>query len=193
MDVEGELVTPTGAALASALAESFGPVPGFTIQQVGYGAGRKEFPFPNLLRVLIGEDSTAPAEAATVTLIEANIDDQSPQWFEAAFTALFEAGALDVWLTPIQMKKGRPAQQLSVLGPPEKREELTRILFSETTTLGVRYTEWNRHCLQREWIPVETPYGSCTRESRRGRTASCAPPPRSTRTATSGRWSTACR
>ncbi|MCC2668347.1 MAG: hypothetical protein K0Q72_818 [Armatimonadetes bacterium] len=160
VDVEGELVTPTGAALASALAESFGPLPGFTVREVGYGAGGKDFPFPNLLRIVVGDDDTAPAEATTVTLIEANIDDMSPQVYDSAFTALFAAGALDVWITPIQMKKNRPAHTLSVLCEPAAAEQVTGVLFAETTTLGVRSTEWKRSCLQREWVSVETPYGA---------------------------------
>lgn len=160
VDVEGELVTPTGAALASTLAEEFGALPAFTVREVGYGAGGKEFPFPNLLRIVLGDDATEPAEATIVTLIEANIDDQSPQLYDAVFTALLEAGALDVWLTPIQMKKNRPAQTLSVLCEPEQAARMTDLIFAETTTLGVRTTEWKRTCLQREWISVETPYGA---------------------------------
>jgi uncharacterized protein (TIGR00299 family) protein len=159
VDIQAELVTPTGAALVSALAESFGPAPSMTLLGVGYGAGQKEFAFPNLVRVLIGEVEPTPAEAATVTLIEANIDDQSPQLYEGALQALFAAGALDAWLTPIQMKKGRPAVTLSVLCPPESREALTRVLFRETTTLGVRYADWSRTCLEREWLEVETEFG----------------------------------
>jgi uncharacterized protein (TIGR00299 family) protein len=159
VDVEGELVTPTGAALASALAESFGPLPGFTVREIGYGAGKKDFPFPNLLRVVLGDDDTAPAEATTVALIEANIDDQSPQLYESAMQALFAAGALDVWITPIVMKKGRPAHTLSVLCEPEKMEAVSVVIFAETTTLGVRHSTWRRECLEREWLEVETPFG----------------------------------
>lgn len=165
VDIEGETVTPTGAALASTLASEFGDLPEFVVREVGYGAGTKDFPIPNLLRVVIGETTSerAVAESATephrVTLIEANLDDQSPQLFETIMETLFTAGALDVWITPIQMKKNRPAQTLSVLCDPAKRAELARILFQETTTFGVRYTEWDRECLAREWVPVETPYG----------------------------------
>jgi hypothetical protein len=159
VDVEGELVTPTGAALASTLAAEFGALPAFTVREVGYGAGGKEFPFPNLLRIVLG-DATVPAEATAVTLIEANIDDQSPQLYDGVFTALLEAGALDVWLTPIQMKKNRPAQTLSVLCEPGDVVRITDVIFAETTTLGVRSSEWKRSCLQREWMPVETPYGA---------------------------------
>lgn len=159
VDVEGELVTPTGAALASTLSDSFGALPGFTLREVGYGAGKKNFPFPNLLRIVIGDDDTTPAEATDVILIEANIDDQSPQLYESGMAALFKAGALDVWLTPIQMKKNRPAQTLSVLCEPADLEVVTRTIFVETTTLGVRHSSWKRSCLQREWVPVTTAYG----------------------------------
>lgn len=160
VDVEGELVTPTGAALASTLAEGFGGWPGFTVREVGYGAGRKDFPFPNLLRVVIGDDDSVPEEATAVTLIEANIDDQSPQLYDGAMDALFAAGALDAWLTPIQMKKNRPAQTLSVLCEPADVDAMTRVIFTETTTLGVRFGSWKRACLQREWMEVETQYGA---------------------------------
>lgn len=160
VDVEGELVTPTGAALASTLASEFGALPAFTVREVGYGAGGKEFPFPNLLRIVLGDDATVPAEATSVTLIEANIDDQSPQLYDGVFTALLEAGALDVWLTPIQMKKNRPAQTLSVLCEPDDVARVTDVIFAETTTLGVRSSEWKRSCLQRDWLSVATPYGT---------------------------------
>jgi uncharacterized protein (TIGR00299 family) protein len=159
VDIQGELVTPTGAALASALAAQFGPLPAMRVEAIGYGAGTKEFPFPNLLRVIIGRNREEPREATRVTLIEANIDDQSPQLYESVTAALFEAGALDVWLTPILMKKGRPAETLSVLCEPEARERLSAVIFSETTTLGVRYSDWDRACLEREWISVETEWG----------------------------------
>jgi uncharacterized protein (TIGR00299 family) protein len=159
VDIQGELVTPTGAALASALAAEFGSLPEMTVEAVGYGAGTKDFPFPNLLRVVIGESREQPREATRVTLIEANIDDQSPQLYESVTAALFEAGALDVWLTPILMKKGRPAQTLSVLCEPEARERLSAVVFAETTTLGVRYSDWDRACLEREWISVDTEWG----------------------------------
>jgi pyridinium-3,5-bisthiocarboxylic acid mononucleotide nickel chelatase len=159
VDVEGELVTPTGAALASSLAERFGPLPGFTVRGSGYGAGKKDFPFPNLLRVVLGEEPSA-VEAESVVVIEANIDDQSPQLYESVMGALLNAGALDVWLTSIQMKKNRPAEMLSVLCTAQDLETITRIIFAETTTLGVRYSDWRRACLQREWIEVPTPYGT---------------------------------
>ncbi len=160
VDVQGELVTPTGAALARTLAAEWGTLPAVSVESVGYGAGSKDFPFPNLMRLFIGELTDLPTEARQVLLIEANIDDQSPQLFGSAMEALFAAGALDVWLTPILMKKGRPAHTMSVLCAPEARERLERVIFSETTTLGVRSTRWDRSCLQREWIEVDTPWGN---------------------------------
>lgn len=159
VDVEGELVTPTGAALASALAAEFGPLPALVPRQVGYGAGTRDFPFPNLLRIVIGDAAAAPAEARAVTLLEANLDDQSPELYPVAVEALFRVGALDVWLTPIQMKKGRPGVTLSALCAPEAAERLAEVLFTETTTFGVRWTAWQRECLAREWVEVATPYG----------------------------------
>lgn len=159
VDIEAELVTPTGAALAAALASEFGWMPAMEVRAVGYGAGRKDFPFPNVLRVVVGEEKAAK-EATDVVIVEANIDDQSPQLYEGVMAALFEAGALDVWLTPILMKKGRPAHTLHALCEPGALERVNRVLFEETTTLGVRYSEWRRACLEREWISVETPYGA---------------------------------
>lgn len=160
VDVKGELVTPTGAALASTLAAEFGAMPAMTVRGSGYGAGTKDFPFPNLLRLILGDVTDSPSEATRVVQIETNLDDLSPQLYEAVFEALFAAGALDVWLAPILMKKGRPAHTLSVLCEPEKLPEIERTLFAETTTLGFRYTEWKRTCLAREWREVETPFGT---------------------------------
>src|SRR5262249_36511020 len=121
---------------------------------------RKEFPFPNLLRILVGETAERQTEATAVLLVEANIDDQSPQLYEGAAAALFGAGALDVWLTPIQMKKNRPAQTPSVLCEPADLDAIARVIFAETTTLGIRFSEWRRLCLDREWVEVATRYGS---------------------------------
>jgi hypothetical protein len=160
VDVEAELVTPTGAALAASLSAQFGGLPAMRIEAIGYGAGQRELPFPNVLRVVIGETSRAPAEATAVTLIEANIDDQSPQLYESAVEALFRSGALDVWLTPVIMKKGRPAHTLSVLCRPEDAAALAEVVFRETATLGIRRSRWERECLERDWIEVETPFGS---------------------------------
>jgi uncharacterized protein (DUF111 family) len=109
--------------------------------------------------LILGDTTDDPSETTRVVQIETNLDDLSPQLYEAVFEALFAAGALDVWLTPILMKKGRPANTLSILCEPGKLPEIERALFAETTTLGFRYTEWKRSCLAREWRDVETPFG----------------------------------
>ena len=158
--VRAELVTPTGAALITALADEYGPIPPMRIDRIGYGAGTKDFPFPNVLRIMIGVELDAHrTSSTTVTLIEANIDDQSPQVYEHVMERLFEAGALDVYLQPIQMKKNRPAQTLAILCAPSHADALTDIVFAETTTLGVRTAEMRRACLEREWLDVETRWG----------------------------------
>jgi uncharacterized protein (TIGR00299 family) protein len=159
--VAGELVTPTGAALMTTLAQ-FGPMPTMTVAAAGYGAGKKDFGNrPNLLRVIIGEEvDTAFSGAAEVTVLEMNLDDMSPQFYEPLTERLQEAGAADVFLAPIQMKKGRPGTLLTVLAPPERAETLAGILFTETTTLGIRYQTVRRLCLDREWTTVMTEYGA---------------------------------
>jgi uncharacterized protein (TIGR00299 family) protein len=157
-----ELVTPTGALLVSDFAESYGGVPPMRIQRVGYGAGARDFPkSPNVLRVLIGEDERA-SSLHTVAVIETEIDDMNPQIFGLLIDKLMAAGALDVFYTPVQMKKNRPGTLLSILAPPEAREQLTSIVFRETTTIGVRFTEAQRECLDRETITVDTEFGPVT-------------------------------
>lgn len=160
-DVEAELVTPTGAAILTALAEGFGAAPPMTVGQIGYGAGSRELPHPNLLRVSIGnaDEKATGYEEDTVTVIETNIDDMNPQWYEHVMARLFEAGALDVFLMPIQMKQGRPGAQLSVLVAEETVSDVLPILFAETTTIGVRLHRARRYKLRREIITVETRYG----------------------------------
>ncbi len=160
-DVEAELVTPTGAAILTALAEGFGASPPMTVGQIGYGAGSRELPHPNLLRVSIGnaDEKATGYKEDTVTVIETNIDDMNPQWYEHVMARLFEAGALDVFLTPIQMKQGRPGAQLSVLVAEETVSDVLPILFAETTTIGVRLHRARRYKLHREIVTVETDYG----------------------------------
>ncbi|MBI3911103.1 MAG: nickel pincer cofactor biosynthesis protein LarC [Armatimonadetes bacterium] len=159
-ETEGELTTPTGAALAVTLASEFGPMPAMRVTAVGRGAGKRDFPFPNLLRVFVGE-AMPPGRfpATTVTVVEANLDDMSPQLYDHVMERLFAAGALDVTLQPIQMKKNRPAHTLTALCPPERADAIVEVFFAETTTLGVRLSEWRRACLEREWVTVSTPYG----------------------------------
>src|SRR5579885_3812377 len=135
---EAELTTPTGAALLAALASGFGPLPAMPVRNQGFGAGDRDFPEQaNVLRVLIGERNHT-RESTQVTLLEANIDDSTPEMLGYAMERLFEAGALDVTFTPIFMKKNRPATMLSVLAPPELSESLAQVIFAETTTLGLR-------------------------------------------------------
>ena len=108
LDIEGELVTPTGAAIIRELAVEFGPLPAMTVERIGYGAGKSDFGIPNVLRVMVGEEPSGLASSRSVAVIETNIDDLNPQFYETAMERLFAAGALDVFLTPIQMKKNRP-------------------------------------------------------------------------------------
>lgn len=159
--VRGELVTPTGAALMTALTvEAFGVAPPMTQVAAGYGAGKKVFgPTPNLVRVTIGDAADEAAEATVIDVIEANIDDMPAQLLAAAAEALMAAGALDVTLAPIVMKKGRPATSLSVLCRREDTDRLASAVFAETATLGLRVTTARRVCLERRWVPVETGYG----------------------------------
>lgn len=155
-----EMVTPTGALLVTSYASEFGAIPAMKVSAVGYGAGSRDFPdTPNVLRVLIGEaDRTAPSPS--VVVIEADIDDMNPQIFGVVMDALLAEGALDVFYTPIQMKKNRPGILLTVIAPPETRERLTTTIFRETTTIGVRYREMARECLDREDVTVQTALGA---------------------------------
>lgn len=166
--LEGELVTPTGAALLTTLASHFGDIPPLTIDRIGYGAGRKDFPIANVLRLIIGE-STAPLPEESMTLIETNIDDMNPEIFEYVMQRLLESGAADVYLTPVYMKKNRPGVVISVLAHNSDVHRLTDILLAETTTLGVRFFEFHRRCLERETLDVNTPFGEITvKVGRRG-------------------------
>jgi pyridinium-3,5-bisthiocarboxylic acid mononucleotide nickel chelatase len=157
---KAEMVTPTGALLVRSYADEFGTIPAMRVRATGYGAGSRDFAdTPNVLRVLIGDaDSTAPSQS--VVVIEADIDDMNPQIFGALMDTLLAQGALDVFYTSIQMKKNRPGTLLSVIAQPDARERLTSIIFRETTTIGVRYREMTRECLDRETVPVETPLGT---------------------------------
>jgi hypothetical protein len=157
---EAELTTPTGAAIVTTLAERFGPMPAMRISASGYGAGDKDIQGrPNLLRVLIGE-ATGVAEATEVYVIEANVDDMSPQVAGYVRERLLDVGALDATFTPVFMKKDRPGFTVSVLAKAEDRERLGELLFEETTTLGLRMYRAERRVLERRWETVETPYGA---------------------------------
>jgi uncharacterized protein (TIGR00299 family) protein len=155
-----ELVTPTGALLIAGYACEFGPIPAMRVNRIGYGAGTRDFPHaPNVLRVLIGElDAGAPRQS--VVVIEAEIDDMNPQIYGVLMDRLLAEGALDVFYTSIQMKKNRPGTLLTVIGSPSHRDRLTATIFRETTTIGVRYREMARECLDREIVTVETALGS---------------------------------
>ena len=154
-----ELTTPTGAALITTLANEFGVLPSVRMLSQGFGAGDKDFPMQaNVLRVLLGE-LTHASETIMVSILEANIDDSTPQVLGYAMERLFDAGALDVTLAPIFMKKNRAATQISVIAAPETTERLAGILFAETSTLGVRVIEAQRRVLEREIRDVETLYG----------------------------------
>jgi uncharacterized protein (TIGR00299 family) protein len=154
-----ELTTPTGAAVASTLAKSFGVLPAMKIARTGYGAGGYEFPEqPNVLRVILGEPTGAD-EALSVAVIEANIDDLNPQVLAYATERLLEFGALDVTLQPILMKKGRPGHLLRVIAKPQDREALVQLVFAETSSLGVRVYAAERRVQSRTWAEVETPHG----------------------------------
>jgi hypothetical protein len=164
VDVAGELVTPTAAAILTTLAK-----PGrsdMTIERIGYGAGRSDFTVPNVTRIVVGTAQPAawhgedvPIGWDEVVVLETNIDDMSPQHYELAVERIFAAGALDVWLTPIVMKKGRPAIALSAIASPLDERAVAYAMLSETTTLGVRARRERRHVLPRTSASVETPYG----------------------------------
>jgi uncharacterized protein (TIGR00299 family) protein len=157
VDVEGELVTPTGAAILTTLARPGRP--DLTVERIGYGAGRSDFTIPNVTRIFIGTAAAAADGAGDVVVIEANIDDMLPQHYELATERIFAAGARDVWLTPITMKKGRPAITLSALAAPADEDAVARVMLTETTTIGVRVRTERRHVLPRAGGSVETPYG----------------------------------
>ena len=159
-----ELVTPTGAAILAAVVNQFGPMQGFAASRIGYGAGTKQFPdFPNCLRLMLGEERSLSPEAGagsgSVIVIEANIDDMTPQNFGYVTDRLLAAGALDVFTVPIQMKKGRPGHLLQVLATGEDVDKLSGIIFHETTTIGIRKHAVDRTTLMREFVEVETEYG----------------------------------
>ncbi len=161
-----ELTTPTGAVLISSLASDFGPMPNMQVSTIGIGAGNRNFKEqPNILRVFVGQgakERTQNSELRTdesISVIETNIDDMNPQVYEYVMEMLFKAGALDVFLTQIIMKKGRPGIKLSVLCEEEKREGLTGIILRETTSIGVRFYNAGRKVLQREIKSANTRYG----------------------------------
>jgi pyridinium-3,5-bisthiocarboxylic acid mononucleotide nickel chelatase len=161
--IQRELVTPTGAAILSTLARAAGAMPPMVPDAVGYGAGTMDLPIPNVMRVLIGHAvapaSSAPNDLETILQVETTVDDMSPQLWEPLVDALFAAGALDVHLTPVLMKRSRPGVVLTALAPPSARVAVTRVLFRESTTIGVRWTAYQRERLPREVVTVATVFG----------------------------------
>jgi uncharacterized protein (TIGR00299 family) protein len=157
--VAAELVTPTGALIVTDYAASFERLPMMRVTSIGYGAGDRDFARnPNVLRMLVGEADPAAA-AARVVVLECEIDDMNPQLFGPLMERLHQAGALDVFYAPVQMKKNRPGTLVTVVARPELREALSGLLFAETTTIGVRHHEMERDCLEREIRSVATPLG----------------------------------
>ena len=190
--VDAELVTPTGAALVATLARSFGPLPPMKVERIGYGAGARDLRgHPNLLRLFLGQrielgsrESGVGSRAANsdageeiVSVLEANVDDMSPQLYGYLVERALAAGALDVTCSSIQMKKNRPGLEVSILCPPERSDALAQLLFDETTTIGLRIYEARRKVLDRELVTVETRYGAVrVKVARRdGRVVNVAP------------------
>ena len=181
--VQMETLTPTGALILSEYADSYGPMPAMTIVKVGYGAGDRDLPeTPNVVRVFVGEsgatsgvqptgpvaaagpaEATGPGDGTTpatrVVVLACEIDDMNPQIFGVLMDRLYAAGALEVFYQPVQMKKNRPGTLMTVVCTPEQRDALADLVFRETTTIGIRYQEMARLCLERELVPVTTPYG----------------------------------
>jgi pyridinium-3,5-bisthiocarboxylic acid mononucleotide nickel chelatase len=153
----GELLTPTGAAILGAIASW--DVPGYVPDRLGYGFGTRELPWPNALRLWVGESSRSGTTEGEELLLETNIDDMNPQFYEPLSERLFAAGALDVWLTPATMKKGRPATVVSALVPADRRDEVERVFFVESTTIGVRATLVTRTRAPRRFETVTTRWG----------------------------------
>jgi hypothetical protein len=157
--VQAELLTPTGALVLTEYASSFGPLPAMRVEKVGYGAGDRDVAeTPNVLRVFVGEAAHG-APAMRIVTMECEIDDMNPQIFGALMDRLYAEGALEVFYSAVQMKKNRPGTLVTVVARPEAREALSTLLFRETTTIGVRYLEMWRDCLDREIVTVTTPAG----------------------------------
>jgi uncharacterized protein (TIGR00299 family) protein len=157
--VQAELVTPTGAALLKHFCTRFGNLPPMLLESVGYGAGTWNLVIPNLLRVFVGQGDAQSFDTDTVAVLETNIDDQNPEQYEHLMERMFDAGALDVTMTPTHMKKNRPGVVLSVIAKPQDREAMRHLILTETTSLGVREQELQRSLLNRDRLEVETPWG----------------------------------
>ena len=159
-DIKGELLTPTGAAIITTVCHEYGPISQMSTETTGYGAGTREYQdFPNVLRVLLGETEDVTPTDERLWMLETNLDDASPQIVGHVMNRVLELGALDCFFTPVQMKKNRPGVLLSVLCRREEKDAVMKLLFMETTTLGIRSYEVTRRALQRSVVRVETQYG----------------------------------
>ncbi len=156
--IERELLTPTGAAILTTMGSRFGEMPLMEVEKIGYGAGRDDLPHPNLLRLMIG-NSLKNSVKEKVSVIETNIDDMNPQLFDHIIERLLKMKALDVFLTPVMMKKNRLGTLLTVVSPPDQRDIITEFILRETTTLGMRWREEERIRAEREIVTLDTPYG----------------------------------
>ncbi len=158
-DVEAELLTPTGAAILTEFAQGYGSLPAMTVDTIGIGAGQRDLPRPNILRLFTGTSADHARPHASVTILEANIDDTTPEILGYTIERLLKEGALDAYCLPIHMKKSRPAHLLAVIAEPDSVARLENVIFAETTTLGIRRHDAERSCVTREIQAVQTPYG----------------------------------
>ncbi len=175
--MQAELVTPTGALLITEFASAYGPLPAMRVGCIGYGAGDRDLAgAPNVLRILIGE-AGGEAPGARVVVLECEIDDMSPELFGVLMDRLYAGGALEVFYVPVQMKKNRPGTLVTIIGSPDRREALSEILFRESTTIGLRFHEMTRECLERSSVTVQTGVGPVrVKVARRaGRVVNAAP------------------
>lgn len=157
---QGELTTPTGAGIVKALAAGFGVIPAGTVQKIGYGAGTKDFDHPNVLRAMLISREAAKEPLETIIVMETQVDDSRGETLGYVMERLFEAGALDVYYTPVYMKKNRPGVLMTVLCGREACDRCEGIMLKETSTFGVRRAEMKRRALARKWEEVQTPYGT---------------------------------
>lgn len=155
IDIKAELITPTGAAILRTIVTTFGPIPAMTVDSVGYGAGSRELEVPNVLRAVVGVETRSELVGVDEIVVEANLDDMNPEFFEYVSERLYAAGANDVWITPAIGKKGRPASVLSVLAPPPLADRIREIVLSETSTIGIRTTRVEKFMLERRWEEVK--------------------------------------
>lgn len=160
LNAKGELTTPTGAGILKALVRHFGPLPAAKIEEIGYGAGEKDFNHPNVLRALILDMPIQEKKKESISVLETQVDDMTGEALGYTMEQLFNAGALDVFYTSIQMKKNRPGILITVLSSFESVKDCENVLLTETTTLGIRHTTWERTILERKFITLETPYGN---------------------------------